>query len=96
MATDCGGKKSAPVLVIVEVGRLQCSQVVEGLLDHNALYYFKLPNFQVRPPCHTGWSVVASQISYVPSTGPQPLFPQVNPTLVSNQKWLSMVVLESE
>ncbi len=32
---------------------------------------------EVRPPCHTGWSVVASQISYVPSTGPQPLFPQV-------------------
>lgn len=58
VATDCGGKKSAPVLVIVEV----------------------------RPPCHTGWSVVASQISYVPSTGPQPLYPQAKFDLCPSEK----------
>jgi hypothetical protein len=41
---------------------------------------------EVRPPCHTGWSVVASQISYVPSTGPQPLFPQAKFDLCPAEK----------
>ena len=47
VANDCGGKKSAPILVIVEV----------------------------KQPCKTGWNGLSSQINYVPSTGPQPLFP---------------------
>lgn len=43
VATDCGGKKSAPVLVIVEVGREQCSDCFRcngGREGHFGLQYF--------------------------------------------------------
>ena len=69
VAADCSGMKSVPVLVIVEV-KQPCHTGWSSKFTCQKQKLISL-NLILKSLC----SGLSSQINYVPSTGPQPLFP---------------------